>query len=206
MNSDIFKILEQIHAILIADKLTSPNDGSPDLQHEQLGDDTKTVASSGTMEDNVQGDKPTPGQSLHHSQENETYIGTVVKQEMPDQMEEQGSFGSDKMKILPAEERKSFITPEELLKADKDHIINVLGGLAKNDKQNVMEKVRPDKNKVHIEKGKRKDNSRQPREKMENVEKTQDLSKSEHTDAINNICPSNSNLIIHNRTHTGIKN
>ncbi len=199
MNSDIFKILEQIHAILIADKLTFPHDENPDLQHEQLEDDTKTVATSDTMEDIAQGDEPTPGQSLHHSQENETYIGTVVKQEMPDQMEEQGRFGSDKMEILPAEERKSFITPEELLNADRDHIINVLGGLANNDKQDIMENVRPDKKK-------RKNNSRQPKKKMKNVEQTHGLSKSEDTDAINNICSSNTNLIIQNRTHSGIKN
>ncbi len=156
MNSDIFKILEKIHAILIADKLTSPHDGNPDPQHEQLGDDTKTVATSGAMEDNAQGDEPTPDQSLYHSQENETYIGTVVKQEMPDQMEEQGHLGSDNMGVLPAEEKKSFITPEELLNADRDHIINVLGGLTNDDKQNIMEKVRPDKRNVHREKGKRK--------------------------------------------------
>ena len=241
--------MEQIHAILIADTSTFPCDGNPDLQPEQLRDDTKTVATSGIMEDNVQGDKPSmiPGQSLPHSQENgtyslphsqenETYIGTVVKQEMPDP-------GPDEMEILP-EERKSFITPEELLNADRDHIINVLGGLANNDKHDIRGKVTSDKKNEHTEKRKRKNRPRETTEKMENVDGTLDFSKSEDTDDIDDkdtidlldtetgvstqekekrkykarqkgkvwqcsvcklICPSQANLIIHNRTHTGIK-
>ncbi len=193
-SSDIFKILPQIHGILVGNK--SPFLLHRGSEHEDLVQHTKTSPKGGSIDENVLGDTSLmdPGQSAPETSGNNTSIGTVVKQERADP-EEESYFGTDGKENSPtAADTKSFIGQDELTNEDSKQ--DVQGAVASINKPGQMKEVKGNKTKVKTEKKKRKYTQRQPKEK-EKTEKIWQCS------ICQLLCPSNAHLIIHTRRHTG---